>query len=579
MRLNAQNVSAGAHSHPIRVMQTLTGQSAFPKTNLPEAGARSATVRKIQLSPNWSAPRTPFRHTWEGILNVDQFRWMVRRDMQEQLEMAQRELRATHVRAVGIFDDEMRAFCPSPGAFMGFEPKQPRSNWQTVDYVLDSLLDRKLQPVFTTSFIPSAMASGPLTVFSTKAHTSPPKDWKQWENFVHDAVLHAVDRYSIEVVRQWPFEVWNEPNLRGWFWGGDLADFHQLWATTYRAIKSVDASLRVGGPSTGRAEWIQELLEFGQKNDCPPDYLITHIYNNDSAADHPLAPFDPEAATRGSTSPTFAQDIMRNVRAMLDRSGFKSELHWNEWGRSFHAVDHRREHPAEAAFITRLLADASQEADAFAYWCLSDIYDQVGYGREAFFGGYGLLNLQGLRKPAYHAFELLARLGHERVSTIGVGTDAMCNAIITTSTDRVAHVLVYASDDSDHPEQKSIEVTVDLPAGARPGRLYRIDSIENNVITRWRELGQPPYLSRAQTKELAADNALQTSSSPVHFENAGASTHARFTMESPGVALLELELPASSRASQHTPPFGHPSQEGTSAVYGSGKSPLERGGA
>ena len=45
---------------------------------------------------------------------------------------------------------------------------------------------------------------------------------------------------------------------------------------------------------------------------------------------------------------------MRNVRALLDRSGFKGELHWNEWGRSFHAVDHRREHPAEAAFIARL---------------------------------------------------------------------------------------------------------------------------------------------------------------------------------------------------------------------------------
>ena len=64
---------------------------------------------------------------------------------------------------------------------MHHEPKQPRTNWQTVDYVIDSLLDRGLQPVFTTSFIPSAMSSGPLTVFSTRAHTSPPRDWAQWE--------------------------------------------------------------------------------------------------------------------------------------------------------------------------------------------------------------------------------------------------------------------------------------------------------------------------------------------------------------------------------------------------------------
>lgn len=526
-------------------MQTLTGETASLSSNA-ASRQRILAVRPVLLAPDWAGPRSDFRHTWEGIINVDQFRWLVRRDVQDQLELAQRELRATHVRSVGMFDDEMRVFCQSPAAFMGYEPKQPRTNWQTVDYVVDSLADRGLQPVFTTSFIPSAMASGPVTVFSTKAHTSPPKDWAQWEAFVRDAVQHAVDRYSLAVVRQWPFEVWNEPNLFGWFWGGDLADFNRLWETTYRAIKSVDASLRVGGPSTGRAEWLEELLDFGQSHDCPPDYLITHIYNNDSAADHPLAPFDPTATARGSKSPTFAMDVMRNVRRLLNRRGFKGELHWNEWGRSFHAVDHHREHPSEAAFIARLLGEVSQEADVFSYWCLSDIYDQVGYGREAFFGGYGLLSLQGLRKPAYHAFELLAKLGTQRVALAGEGLDSTCNAIVTTSGDR-AHVLVYASTHDDEPPQQSVEVSLRVPAGARVLQLHRIDSIENNVLARWRELGAPAYLSRAQTKELAADNALKPSSAPVHLEPAGESSVARFTMESPGVALLEFALPPAQR--------------------------------
>jgi len=523
-------------------MQNSSGQFAAPAPLRSSPDSRISATRKVQVAPDWSGPRTKFRHTWEGIINVDQFRWMVRRDMQDQLAMAQKELGATHVRAVGMFDDEMRAYCPSPSAFMGHEPKQPRTNWQTVDYVIDSLSDLGLQPVFTTTFIPSAMASGPATVFSTKAHTSPPKDYSEWESFVRDAVQHAVDRYSIDIVRQWPFEVWNEPTLRGWFWDGDRADFHRLWQSTWRAIKSVDSRLRVGGPSTGRAEWLEELIDFGQQNGCPPDYLITHIYNNDSPTDHPLAPFDPAAAELGSKSPTFARDIIRNVRGMVNRRGFKGELHWNEWGRSFHAVDHHREHPSEAAFIARLLGDVSQEADFFSYWCLSDIYDQVGYGREAFFGGYGLLNLQGLRKPAYHAFELLAKLGTERVATSGEELDATCNAIVTTSGNR-AQILVYASEHDDQPQRQSIEVAVDVPRGTFAGKLYRIDSIENNVITRWRELGAPAYLSRQQTKELAADNMLRASSTPVTVENG----QARFTMESPGVALLEIDLPASPR--------------------------------
>jgi xylan 1,4-beta-xylosidase len=540
MRLNTASVSASMRPLTFTSMPTPPADAPSTAAHPP---SRTITPRELVLRPDWRGPTARFKHTWEGIVNIDQFRWMVRRDVQEHLELAHRELGARHVRAVGMYDDEMRVFRPSPASFMGYDSKDPRTNWQIVDYVIDSLLDRGLQPMFTTSFIPSAMAGGDVTVFSTKAHTSPPKDWKQWERFVRESVAHAVDRYSLEIVRQWFFEVWNEPNLPGWFWGGNQADFFRLWETTCKAIKSVDASLRVGGPSTARADWIEDALAFGAKHDCVPDYLITHIYNNDSASENPLAPFAGAQADKNSKSPNSAVGFIRGVRELTHRLGFKGEVHWNEWGRSFHGVDHRREQPSEAAFIARFLAEVSQEADAFSYWCLSDVYDQVGYGREAFFGGYGLLSLQGLRKPAYHAFELLARLGGQRVKLTGDGLDSFCNAIVTPAkSDGRAHVLVYAYDHADSPRIQSVNVAIDLPSGATPRALYRIDSTENNVITRWRELGSPAYLSRAQTHELAADNALRAApSSSIVTSKAEGCVTARFTMESPGVALLEIQ--------------------------------------
>jgi xylan 1,4-beta-xylosidase len=180
------------------------------------------------------------------------------------------------------------------------------------------------------------------------------------------------------------------------------------------AIKEVDASLRVGGPSAARGDWVLDLIEFGRKNDCEPDYIITHVYNNDPewAA---LSPFDGPQEDKASKSPHFAAAVMRGVRRELDTHGFKGEVHWNEWGRSWLPHDPVRETANEAAFVVKTMAEVSQLADYYAYWCLSDIYDQVGYGREPFHGNYGLLNLQGLRKPAYHAFQLLSLLGDERV--------------------------------------------------------------------------------------------------------------------------------------------------------------------
>ena len=490
----------------------------------------------MHLRPAWTGRRTPFRHTWEGVGNIDQFRWMVRRDMQEHLEIAQRELGVRHVRAVGMYDDELRVFKSSPASFLGYEPAVPRTNWQIVDYIIDSLQDRGLHPMFTTSFIPNAMTSGPTTIFTGKSRTSPPDDWRQWEGFVRESVEHAVERYGRDTVRQWYFEVWNEPNLHGWFWGGSKEDFLKLWRITHGAIKSVDAAFKVGGPSCGRAEWIDDLIA----HDCAPDYVIGHIYNNDSPEDLALAPFDGPQEDKTSKSPSSAIGVMRGVRAMVDRLGFKGELHWNEWGRSFHGVDHRRETAGEAAFIVRLLAEVSQEADHFAYWCLSDIYDQVGYGREAFYGGYGLLSLQGLRKPAFHAFQLLGMLGPERVALSGDGLDSFSNAIATWSGPNRGHVLVYAYTHDNDAVPHDLTVSIDLPAGTRPGRLYRVDSRENNVIALWHELGSPAYLSRPQTAELRSVNALKPSTSTVRVALNDGKITAGFVMEAPGIELLEV---------------------------------------
>ena len=48
---------------------------------------------------------------------------------------------------------------------------------------------------------------------------SPPKDWDKWADLITQFAQHLVDRYGIDEVSQWYFEVWNEPNLD--FWAGD----------------------------------------------------------------------------------------------------------------------------------------------------------------------------------------------------------------------------------------------------------------------------------------------------------------------------------------------------------------------
>jgi len=81
----------------------------------------------------------------------------------------------------------------------------------------------------------------------------------QWSELIHALAVHCVERYGIEEVSTWNFEVWNEPNLP-FFWSGTKAEYFELYRQSATAIKSVDRRLRVGGPATAQAGWVGDLL-------------------------------------------------------------------------------------------------------------------------------------------------------------------------------------------------------------------------------------------------------------------------------------------------------------------------------
>ena len=93
---------------------------------------------------------------------------------------------------------------------------------------------------------------------------------------------HLVERYGIDEVSQWYFEVWNEPNID--FWAGDpkQATYFDLYDHTARALKAVNSRIRVGGPATAAAHWVPEFLNHAAEQHVPVDFVSTHGYADDS---------------------------------------------------------------------------------------------------------------------------------------------------------------------------------------------------------------------------------------------------------------------------------------------------------
>lgn len=488
----------------------------------------------LSVQPLWAQPTTEFRHTWEGLINVDQFRWLVRKDMLGQLEMVKKELKAEHLRAVGMFDDELCVLGINPKDFREKE-RHPRLNFQVLDYIIDELMDIGINPMFTTTFMPKALASGTGTVFQTKNNVTPPKDWGEWSELVTETLQHFVWRYGKERVQTWYGEVWNEPNLTPSFFTGSKDDFFRLWKETFEAVKAVLPEMRVGGPSTARCEWIEDFITWTRANGCEPDYIIGHIYNADSETDA-LSPFDGPQEDKESKSPHYADSVVRGCRQLLNSLDFKGELQWNEWGRHWYASEPHREKPHEAAYVVKSMAEISQHVDWLAHWCISDIYNQLGYNKEAFAGHYGLLNLQGLRKPAYQAYQLLGRMGEARVPVDEPSGSKSRGAIVTRERGYTA-ALCYDYQHENPDLNEALEVSIALPPGGKAEAIavYAVDLEENNAVTRWQALGSPDYLTREQTVALRAQDQITPSTREVKQVDGCLKT----TMATSSVSLVE----------------------------------------
>ena len=137
----------------------------------------------------------------------------LRENYRQDLQTVKQATGFQYVRFHAIFHDEVGVYD---------EDQQGRAafNFSYVDQIYDGLLATGVKPFVELSFMPNQLAAKPiLQAFWYKPDVAPPKDWTKWDDMITRFTNHLVDRYGIEEVSQWYFEVWNEPNLD--FWGGD----------------------------------------------------------------------------------------------------------------------------------------------------------------------------------------------------------------------------------------------------------------------------------------------------------------------------------------------------------------------
>lgn len=420
---------------------------------------------------------------------------VMRSDLQAQMARTHRELGFRYWRAHGTLSDDVSVYTLD-------KKGEPQYTFSGLKRILDAVLASGLKPFLELSFMPSVLSSDvSKTITHYKGTTAPPTDFTQWAALIAEVTRFLAQTYGIEELKTWYFEVWNEPNIP--FWTGTQDEYFQLYRHAARAIKAVDADLRVGGPATARGEWIGDFLDDCLAQNTPVDFLSTHIYPSD------LAFLDAAEGAIELLGMDFLHQNFKRVHEAVEARFPGLPIIWGEWNSSAGPLAENHDTCENAAVIAAALAGMERWANGSLFWNLSDIYEECQYHFAPFHGGYGLLTVDNIPKSAFRTFEFFNRLEVNALPIEGLPDTAERGAIgsIGENSDRIIMILWNTGALGDW------STAISLPAGYSPDALESILPGQGSAYEAWLELGRPMNLSTADTVRLQAASvpAIDTS--------------------------------------------------------------------
>ena len=431
----------------------------------------------------------------------------LRADWQEQLALVKKECDFKYIRMHGLLTDDMAVYRED-------EKGNPEYNYQYVDVLFDYIVSLKMKPFVELGFMPNALASGKETIFWWKGNVTPPKDYKKWEDLIQNLTRHFTERYGAEEVKTWYFEVWNEPNLSPGFWTGTQADYFKLYEYSARAVKSVNKDYKVGGPATAGAGWVPETIDFCVKNNVPIDFISTHTYGVKSGY---LDEFGTSGTILSQDEFSVSGDILNSRKQIAASAKPNLELHYTEWSASYTPSDPIHDSYHSAAYILQKIKQVDNAANSMSYWVFTDIFEEAGPRFTPFHGGFGLLNTQGIKKPAYFSYYLMNKLGEtelqnaDKASWVSKNEKGDVQLLFWDFTnthpgDKVLNQTYYLQDLPSKPKGV-VKIELDnLAKGKYNLEIYKVGYKTHDVYADYLAMKSPKQLSKEQVKLLKEKN-------------------------------------------------------------------------
>lgn len=482
--------------------------------------------RKYQINPD---EKVFFHNNVDFCVGTGRMGLALQQEYQEQLKLVQEEIGFRHIRGHGLFSDDM-------AIYHEYEDengeKRPEYNFTYLDLVMDSYKKQNLKPFLELGFMPDKLASGKQTIFYWKGNVTPPKSYEGWCDLVTATLGHLMERYGIEEVLTWPIEVWNEPNLPGFWKDADMEEYFKLFETTFKAIKKLDNRFRVGGPAVCGVQdefWIRKFLEFCKMKSIKPDFITRHHYTTE---------LPEKQGHYGYAELSDAQagfDNLQTSRDIIDSfEEFKgSEIHITEFNTSYIPNCPLHDTNQNAAYLAKQLSRLGDVNESYSYWTFGDIFEEQGVPYSPFHGGFGLVANGGIPKPTFWTFKFYKDLKGECVHKSE-------DAVVLQTKEGGYRGILWNTDNKRSGREFAIELKMPVLKEQEYVLITKtVDEDTCNPLKLWHDLGEPKSLDEKQCKLLKECAKPFVMSKRIKAE--GNDIDVRLDVKEHGVVYFELQ--------------------------------------
>ena len=390
--------------------------------HLPIKKHKNSIIKDFEADYNTSSLLKP---TYLNFFSVSRAFDFLSKPHQEMIDDLLSEIPFKYVKFHGLLDDTMHVI-------------KKRGDHYTysffyIDMVLDYIMKLGIKPLIQLSYMPSCLTEN-APHYDNGMIVSLPNNDEEFLKLIKALIIHLIERYGLKEIESWPFTFWNAPDTSKYAYGvDDNRHFFNLYKEIFNLVKQISSKIEFGSPSLlpiceETIKFDKEFLDFARTNDCYPDFLIVHYFENNFS--NYFKQINKEQFPTDTKNKKKFIDFVKSPDFYYGKKVYLTEFNFTSSHRNLLS-----DTVFSSCYIVKNILENLNRLDSFGHWYLSDLIDETQLPNNMLHGGLGLYTVNGIRKPAFYAYKFLSKLGNEII----LQNDGM----IITKRDQDIIILLY----------------------------------------------------------------------------------------------------------------------------------------